>query len=256
MNTNRILVPLIVSLSGILLTIACRPETSVPAERMTLWTTDTLSGEAFRIVPDGLTEDSLLLSGSLEIRVGDRDAAGDNGYLWFSLLGCAALLAVTGGFWYKRRSYRKRITSLSQENQATRQVLTRHLDEACRKRRQFFELSVSDSSIYKEIKLLVEENRDRVHNSELLSAGQWQELFAAIDSRSDDFSLRLSRQFAGLKPEDIRFCCLLKIGLKYQEIACLLGRTTNMMYKRRAIIVRRMALTAEQLPLEEYVRNM
>lgn len=243
-------------LSGILLVTACHTEVPPSEKQLTLWSTDTLSNHSVQIVSNEMAIDSLVLSGPLEMRFDENGTAGTNRLPWILLSVGLAFLAAMGGFWYKRKSYRERIASLAKENIETHQMLTRHRNEVCRKRRQSFELSLGDSSIYKEIQLLVKENRDKVHSHELLSTRQWQELYAAIDSRADNFSQRLSQQFTELKPEDIRFCCLLKIGLKYPEIACLMGRTSNMMYKRRAIIVHRMALPEDQLPLEEYMRNL
>lgn len=158
-------------------------------------------------------------------------------------------------FLYKRRNYSKQIHSLKEEKQNSEQALSQKINIISEKRNQLFELYIKACPIYKEIMQLLHQNRDKICVHELLTPEKWDELFSAINSHTNHFTTRLQKEYPLLKVEDIRFCCLIKIGLNYSDIACILGRTTNMMYKRRNIISKRMGLDDSNKAMDKYIIN-
>lgn len=109
---------------------------------------------------------------------------------------------------------------------------------------------------YQEITLLIKKGKKQEIIPEgMMSTELWNQVITEINNATDNFTLRLCYNYPLLKPEDIYFCCLLKMGLKYSDIACLLGRTTNMMYKRRELIIERIGGIGENASLDEFIRK-
>lgn len=156
---------------------------------------------------------------------------------------------------YKRRDHNKQIRLLQEESSTSKQALSNAAKQISENRNELFNLHIRQSDIYKEITSLIEQNKDGLYAKQLLTPDKWRELMQTIDSHSDDFTKRLQGKHPLLKPEDIHFCCLIKIGLKYAEAACILGRTPNMMYKRRDIISRRMESDMSGKALDKYIEN-
>lgn len=156
---------------------------------------------------------------------------------------------------YKRRKYNKRILSLEIKKQTSEDTLSQEIEKIRNKRNELFALYIKTCPIYKEITQLLHQNKNKIYDHELLTADKWDELFSVINSHTNDFTNRLQKEYPLLKNEDIRFCCLIKIGLKYSETACILGRTSNMMYKRREIISKRMGLKESNKGLDSYIIN-
>ena len=110
--------------------------------------------------------------------------------------------------------------------------------------------------IYKELRELILEHKDSINNTPLISNIQFERLQKEINYSCADFTIRLQESFPKLKPEDVDFCCLIRSGFKYAEIACLLGRTPNMMYKRRKAIVEYIRTTGIHLDtLETFINS-
>lgn len=158
--------------------------------------------------------------------------------------GCGLLL-------WKRRKLRKEIHKKQQDKHALEDALVRK-EEQCQ---TLFKSYLSETPILCEIRQLILRHKEAVVNEELLTARQWEQLFAAIDAGANNFTSRLSKAHPDLKEEDLRFCCLLKADLRYADMALLLGRTKNMMYKRRDLIVRRLNLPATTVNLNEYIEH-
>lgn len=111
------------------------------------------------------------------------------------------------------------------------------------------------SNIYKELQLLLETYKGQIVISPLLNSRHWEELEVITNKYCDNFCCRLSKEFPLLKQEDIHFCLLVKIGFKYSEISYLLGRTVNMMYKRKKLIVSRLNFSDGNLDFEDFIKN-
>lgn len=146
------------------------------------------------------------------------------------------------------------IKGLEDEKRHLQHNANRHKEEADLRQHELFDKYITETEIYKQIVQIIAKHKDGVNNQELLSATQWDEISQAIDLGNSDFTSRLSQQYPALKTEDIHFCCLLKMKFKYAEIACLLGRTSNMMYKRRNLIAQRMNLDTA-ISLDKYIKN-
>lgn len=108
--------------------------------------------------------------------------------------------------------------------------------------------------IYNELCHLIEENKGKAMNEVCISETKWLEIFQALDENHNKFATRFLEENQNLKTEDIHFCCLLKMEFKYSEMAILLGRTPNMMYKRKDSICKRLALNDTQT-LESFINN-
>ena len=119
---------------------------------------------------------------------------------------------------------------------------------------QLAEAYVSQSPILQEIKELIATHRHDVANIPLLTPPQWEKIHDTLNTSHHNFVLRLQDQHPDLKEEDLQFCCLIKLGLKYAEIGILLGRTRNMMYKRKNMVTERLHLAPEKnIDLPEYL---
>lgn len=162
-----------------------------------------------------------------------------NGWLWICI---SLLIGAISVLWFL---YQKESAKKSAIQKAEKQAY----DSSPLK------LYLIHTSIYKDMAQLIQLHQKEVNNRELLSEEKWEELFAAINAMSNGFTERLKQAHPNLKAEDIRFCCLIKAGFKYSDIACLLGRTPNMMYKRRDTVMKRMSYQEEVKDLGEYLKN-
>lgn len=158
-------------------------------------------------------------------------------------------------FFYRKKHYMQNsLKQLEKENMILRHKSDQHKKEADTHQQEMFNKYMAETNVYRQIKSLLADHKDGINNQELLSAIQWEEIYQTIDFGSNGFTTKLVKKYPALKTEDIHFCCLLKMGLKYTEIACLLGRTTNMMYKRRNLIAKRMDLEGN-VSLDKYIES-
>lgn len=202
-------------------------------------------------------------------------------YHWLALLSIILiLLALLLFFVYKRRKYRimlalsesktssmkekieyktkeiirlKELISECENDRAKVLVLSRKLNTASAKKEKLFDKLIDTLPLFKDLTQLIEENRKSGISKDLITAKQWDKIVADIDSIADKFSVRLLENYSMLKTDDIHFCCLLKMGFKYSDIACLCGRTSNMMYKRRNLVIERIGLNLDSL--EAFIRE-
>lgn len=137
-----------------------------------------------------------------------------------------------------------------------KEEMTEHLNLAHKERQRLFHSLLEKSKPYQQVLLLLKEHNDGLNANELLSAELWQELTDCINQCTPDFSQRLHKLYPQLDQKDIHFCLLVKAGFKYTEIACLLGRTPNMMYKRRQLIIGRMGKSMSAEQFEAYIQAL
>lgn len=195
-------------------------------------------------------EEYVILADSLSYSPNNNQSSTNNHLLYTSILMAVAICILLV---YKKRSYSKQLYSLKKDKQTSEQTLSQEIDKVRENRNQLFELYIKECPIYKEIALLL--NKNKIYDYELLTPEKWDELFSAINSHTNKFTVRLQEEYPLLKIEDIRFCCLIKIGFSYADIACILGRTPNMMYKRREIISKRMGLKKSNKAIDKYIIN-
>ena len=195
-------------------------------------------------------------------------------FIWISLI---VLVAI--GIYLACKIKRHRRLAQAQEETQTRQItmllqreqtfheqeqvllkekeeMTPHLNHAHKERQRLFHSLLEKSKPYQQVLLLLKEHNDGLNANELLSAELWQELTDCINQCAPDFSQRLHKLYPQLDQKDIHFCLLVKAGFKYTEIACLLGRTPNMMYKRRQLIIGRMGKSMSAGQFEAYIQAL
>lgn len=155
----------------------------------------------------------------------------------WSLYVCLAALAISLVLFrlHKKRN-RKEMERIEQERQLDAAISDARMQESQMAYDRLALSYLQNSAIYRELKEVVGKHKNDVNNTPLLSAAQLQSLQEEINHLHNDFVLRLKAVFPELNPDEVGFCSLVKAGFKYSEIACLLGRTPNMMYKRRKAI--------------------
>lgn len=165
---------------------------------------------------------------------------------------CAAMEAQRVQLEMEVQSLRKRIDSVSQEDAvALREQMSHLLDE---KEKQFREC-MKMLPIYKLLRDVMKVNKANPDAKEKLSEQNWTELKTEIDRISDRFTIQLSRKYELLTENDIRFCCLLKLGFKYAELALVYGCEPNAMYKRRDNILKKIPFVSDEIKIEELIRE-
>lgn len=108
--------------------------------------------------------------------------------------------------------------------------------------------------VYRKMKELIKVNKEKTAPQEI-SADFQQEVIASLNNITGNFADRLAEDYPQLKKDDLFFCCLVKMGFKYSEIAGLLGRTPNMMYKRRDAVIQRMEINLSS-SFEAFIRDL
>lgn len=146
-------------------------------------------------------------------------------------------------YWIKRQ--KQKITEVESSIESTTDLKNRQ--------RSLHRTILESSAIYLKIQHILELNKERVTTHALLSLSDWDNLSKIIETLSPNFTHRLIYNFPDLKQEDLHFCYLVKIGLKYAEIGTLLGRTPNMMYKRKNIIIKRMGISNTKKSFEQLI---
>ena len=81
-------------------------------------------------------------------------------------------------------------------------------------------------------------------NRRHLNDKEWNCVISEIEKiLQEPFVSRVKQEYISLSNADIRFCCLLKIGLDAQELVDFLGYSFQAINKRKKIIRERMNLT-------------
>ena len=165
----------------------------------------------------------------------------------------------------KRKKYRKRLMQLNEERSSMKELFNNKLAEIQRLHELIGQCEGDKAKIYvldklihslpvfKSLILMIERNKDEKGSKEIIDIKLWGNIISELDDITNNFTIRLSDQFPMLKKDDIHFCCLLKMGFKYSDIACLCGRTINMMYKRRDLVIERIELNISS-SLETFIK--
>lgn len=104
----------------------------------------------------------------------------------------------------------------------------------------FDSLLTSRSAAYKTLITIKQHNYENPDVNEKVPNEIWETLISEIDQLTYGFIERLTGRYERLLKEDVYFCCLVKIGMKYADIANVFGCTSNATYKRRDAIMKRM----------------
>lgn len=104
----------------------------------------------------------------------------------------------------------------------------------------FDSLLTSQSVAYKSLLTIKQHNYENPDATEKVPNEIWETLISEINQLTHGFIKRLTGKHERLLKEDVYFCCLVKIGMKYADIANVFGCTSNAAYKRRDAIMKRM----------------
>lgn len=200
---------------------------------------------------------------------------------WFALSFIVTILLLSLIYFvYKRQKYHKRLMQLNEERSSMKElfnnklaeiqrlheligqcegdkakiyVLDRQLKTVYAERDNLLDKLIHALPVFKSLTLMIERNKDEKGSKEMIDIKLWGKIISELDDVTNNFTIRLSDQFPMLKKDDIHFCCLLKMGFKYSDIACLCDRTINMMYKRRDLVIERIELDTSS-SLEAFIK--
>lgn len=123
-----------------------------------------------------------------------------------------------------------------------------------------------NSLIFKKINMLSElstKNQDafkaevgKVMNSPSLSEHDWEEIKKEVNYVYPDFTNNLSEKITKLTEEEIRFCCLLKVGLETTELAILLDINPYSVNRRRSRINKKIRDVYPDLSWNEFLSQL
>ena len=114
--------------------------------------------------------------------------------------------------------------------------LKKQIETVMADRNSYFSHILPGLSSYRKLQDLISHSDKLKLSEENITPKLWNDIEFELDCVTDSFTNRLSKKYQDLKPADIRFCCLLKMGFRYKDMALLLGRTSRMMYNRRSKI--------------------
>ena len=200
---------------------------------------------------------------------------------WFALSFIVTVLLLSLIYFVcKRQKYRKRLMQLNEEQSSMKElfnnklaeiqrlhelieqcegdkakiyVLDRQLKTVYAERDNLLDKLIHALPVFKSLTLMIKRNKDQKGSKEIIDIKLWGKIISELDDVTNNFTIRLSDQFPMLKKDDIHFCCLLKMGFKYSDIACLCDRTINMMYKRRDLVIERIELDTSS-SLEAFIK--
>ncbi len=173
-------------------------------------------------------------------------------YSYVSFLLSALLLMMVVYMFIKSK---RRVSVLKSQIETIKQAMQDQAEERDNERRKMFSIYITNTPVYEKIQSLIKAHIDDIPTGELLQEAAWEDLKNEMNKLDDNFCVRLKKDFTLLKPEDIKYCCLFKLGLKASEIACLMGRTPNMIHKRRKLISERLGISKTSFTLEDFLRS-
>lgn len=140
----------------------------------------------------------------------------------------------------------KTIEQLVQQIQLSDEIrhnihLAKQLENMKEEKHYLFDSVLSDHSIaYRNLLYLKQQNYENPDANKKLPDNDWKELLSEVDQLTHGSLKRLTGKYERLLKEDIYFCCLVKIGIKYSDMASILCCTPNAIYKKRNTILKRM----------------
>lgn len=118
----------------------------------------------------------------------------------------------------------------------------------------FFLKLMQSTRSYKALLLLIQKKKTNSKCKESFSEKDWDLLLSDIDYFSNGFVERLKMQAILLSDNDLRFCCLCKLGFSYTDMALVFERTLDAMYKKRnAILENKLKQMSNSKSLEDFI---
>lgn len=122
---------------------------------------------------------------------------------------------------------------------------------------RLLKLSFSKSSVYKHLQAFIREYKDGDKYGEDYGENNWKRLISEIDEYDLDFTTRLKKAYGQLLPEDIRLCCLFRIGLSVTNIGVVMNCSRDNIYKRCGTILRnRMQIDEPNIYLKDVLDEL
>lgn len=144
-----------------------------------------------------------------------------------------------------------------EEDKARLYYLTNQINILRKENKDFFLNLLANTKSYKLLLQLIKKKRDNCKCKDSFSEKEWDWLLQDIDYLSNGFVERLKMQIPLLSKNDIRFCCLFKIGISYTDMALAFNRTLDAMYKKRnAILVKKVANMSKYGSLEDLIDSI
>lgn len=151
----------------------------------------------------------------------------------------------------------QRLSATIEEDKCRIYVLNKQVDSLRKEKEEMFINLMRSSDTYMRLLALIEKRRIGDKCREQYNNDDWNLLLADINIFSNGFVDRLKQQYELLSLQDVRFCCLLRVGLSYVDIALVLDRTLDAMYKRRnAILFNKMNIQSKSCLLEELLKKV
>ncbi len=158
----------------------------------------------------------------------------------------------------KMQQYNDCITKLIDEMR----LLRIGKDEALKKKDEIieelrcnnFSKLMSETDIYRKLQALKKLNKNTSDKVKLTDA-DWAELENEFDRLLPCFLNQLNHKYEALLRDDIRFCCLVKIGFNYSEIQYILACAPDTVYKRDRGVKKRMRID-QKVKLKEVINEL
>ena len=196
-----------------------------------------------------ITGDSIYVSSMQQNRADNKEIKPYH-YASFLLLTILLIIVI-----YRYLKNKRRIKVLESQMETIKRSMQVQAEERDNERKKMFSIYIVNTPVYEKIQSLIKAHIDDIPTGELLQESAWENLKSEINKLDDNFCERLKKDFTLLKPEDIKYCCLFKLGLKASEIACLMGRTSNMIHKRRKLISERLGIDKTSFTLEDFLNS-
>lgn len=122
--------------------------------------------------------------------------------------------------------------------------------------KKYLKPTIEETSIYQRILAIRKENCKNPDEMVMLDESDWEELLEELNNLTNGFTNKLAYKYIMLTKDDIRFCCLLKIGFKFGEMKDILACTLDAVYKReKAILKNKMKINAK-VRLKEVINDI
>lgn len=148
----------------------------------------------------------------------------------------------------KMKTYYVEMLELQKQRQKElAEKLQRKDEEIAKISRSRGEELVRMSVIYEEFRQIKLHNLQGAGNVRMPTAEQWKRLLEEINyvRSGEKFEKALVMQYGGMEEEDIYFCCLVRIGVKYTDIARVMGCSVRTIYARSEKMEKKMNMLSK-----------
>lgn len=184
--------------------------------------------------------------------------------LLFTIISFCLILIALGIylFFYKKQrkqreiALKNRAIQLEKDNAILKQ--TQEISELRKKEAILRESLFRKMSMFQKIPSTTSGDREKKKSSRkiMLTEKDRKELIQTIDDAYPNFTQRLSRQFSLLTPEDIYFCCLVKINVSMQDLSDIFCVSKSAITKRKyRIKTNKLEISESSVSLDDFLAN-